>query len=124
MDACPDCESDIKSMQVSGQHCNGHYFQRIEFRCGGVLSYSPNFSRIERNIYCGNKNIKGIKTSTCHFTCVCSHKNEISIEENIQDVVCSKCQSKYKMYVSDYSTEVKIVPILKDNKFSMSSSPY
>lgn len=45
--ACPDCHCDkIQEMKAHSQHSCGEFNERLEFTCGYMLEYSPNFSKV------------------------------------------------------------------------------
>ena len=51
---CPECGSRPTRIEKGIQHCNGHWNEEIRFDCGCILSYSPNFKRMETDIVCPN----------------------------------------------------------------------
>lgn len=44
---CPVCKSHVVAESCEHVHCNGEGFEVRKFKCGCVLRWSPNFSRLE-----------------------------------------------------------------------------
>ena len=40
---CNECGSPAKCFIKKDQHCSGEWNERLEFKCGSMLVYSPNF---------------------------------------------------------------------------------
>ncbi len=80
---CPECGSRPTRIEKGIQHCN----EEIRFDCGCILSYSPNFKRMETDIVCPNAPKEKRKAA----------KREKFIE-NILDIIdASKVDEEFKI---------------------------
>lgn len=46
-EVCPNCQSDVVAESCRNHHVNGQGFEERTFRCGCILSWSPNFNRLQ-----------------------------------------------------------------------------
>lgn len=51
-EVCPHCKSGIVAESCRNRHTNGQGFEERTFACGCVLSWSPNFNRLETRTPC------------------------------------------------------------------------
>lgn len=49
---CPTCGSEIVMESCKRTHTNGEGFEERMFKCGCILTWSPNFSRLETRNTC------------------------------------------------------------------------
>lgn len=40
---CPECQATVRAEARFGLHCNGHWNEYREFKCGRKIEYCPNF---------------------------------------------------------------------------------
>ena len=49
---CPVCHAERDSVTQDSKHCNGEWNERIRYKCGCVVHYSPNFMQVETEAQC------------------------------------------------------------------------
>ena len=49
---CPTCNEITVAESCRNQHVNGQGFEERTFKCGCVISWSPNFERLETKTEC------------------------------------------------------------------------
>lgn len=49
---CPCCKARVVYEEQRSQHCNGEWFEGQRFHCGGMVEWSPNFSKEEVRTQC------------------------------------------------------------------------
>jgi hypothetical protein len=54
IESCPTCSADIVAESCRSVHTCGDGFEEREFACGCIVSWSPNFNRIEWKQDCPN----------------------------------------------------------------------
>ena len=51
---CPTCNAITIAESCRHHHCNGQGFEERTFQCGCVISWRPNFDRLEVSTKCPN----------------------------------------------------------------------
>jgi len=56
--SCPMCRSRVIMIYQKNQHSNGHWNEKIEFLCGSIIEFSPNFMWEKTTIECPHNPIE------------------------------------------------------------------
>ena len=54
---CPDCGERIVAITQESQHTNGHWFEKIRFKCHCEIEFVPNFMRSNIISSCTNTQV-------------------------------------------------------------------
>jgi hypothetical protein len=46
---CPTCGAIVIVQKKKDKHTNGHWNETVEFQCGAVIKWSPNYMRINKS---------------------------------------------------------------------------
>jgi hypothetical protein len=88
-EVCPTCKSIVVAESCRSVHCNGQGFEERTFKCGCVLSWSPNGERLEIRKNCPNsqEEIKKKERRTTALKKLVEYIDQLDVDEDWKNQV-------------------------------------
>ena len=91
-ETCPECNAIMTSREQKNKHSNGHWNEKVEFSCGSVYRFSPNFMAIENIKSCPDtEEAKQLEKKRDHFALhLVEFIKNFDVDETFKNEVASR----------------------------------